>query len=156
MKYLFETLIFFGCFWGQLLKCHAQFNTVSRDTVPVQLIGQPSQQPVPVGSSIEQVGGSLEQGESLVREEQEGEKYYEMPETALRGMSGRKRKTWFRWPFKKSSEKDQAGIGFGKNVFGKKRKRGPQVIIMPVQTIEKSGEVEVQPFQPPHLQSPIF
>ena len=66
MKHLFQTLIFFGCFWGQLLKCHAQFNTVTRDSVPVQLIGQPSQQSLSVGSNKGQGNGILVTGDSSV------------------------------------------------------------------------------------------
>ena len=184
MKHLFQTLIFFGCFWGQLLKCHAQFNTVTRDSVPVQLIGQPSQQSLSIGSNKGQGNGilvtgdssilkgssekgsrmvsgdgkvmedgSVKSGTSVVGErsvgngtqekdgtsvlgEQEGEKYYEMPDGAMRGMrEGKKKNTWLRRLFGRSSEKEQTGGGLGRSAFGKKRKRGPQVIIIPIQTV---------------------
>ena len=118
MRKLFLSLTFVSI----LMPCSGQFNTVTRDTMPIRLIGQPEEQ-VSVVSSRGNVVSPVVEGNF---EGYEGEKYYEMP--AQRGVA----------PGVQQSRKKK---GFWKKVFGwKKRPKVPQIIIMPMQTVGMEGK----------------
>lgn len=125
----------------------AQFNTVSRDTMPVRLIGK---------MAGPEVSSPREQGQKVVPttgdsgDVTEEMRYYEMP--GLRSSSGAqqgvqvpvdmqdgsregKKKSWLPWPFRKSGKKN----GLASRLFGKKRRQAPQVIIMPIQTVSEES-----------------
>ena len=130
MGKLLLKLTLINCLVIGLTPCHAQFNTVSRDTLPIRLIGQPLSESSPSSRQVEEDRAS----------EDGGEKYYEMPLAHVRGLQEGRKKSWLPWPFRKSRDKGRedavGGTSFwGRNILGKKRKRGPQVIIMPIQMV---------------------
>ena len=104
-----------------LLPCKGQFNTVTRDTMPFRLIGQPDDQVSEASSK----GNEVSPGDELNLQSMQGEKYYEMPKPqgGILGIqqAGKKKSFW-------------------NKVFGRKRKpKVPQIIIMPMQTVGMGG-----------------
>ena len=160
MRNFISTLTFVYIVVSNILPCQAQFNTISRDTVPVRLIGQPSP-PGRFGAPQGEDGGSSTGVSVGDVTEGSDEKFYEMPvmPDMAQGRNGGvgmgqgrdgmyqegqqegKKKTWLFWPFRKSSSRKEGGSR-SRSIFGKKRRQVPQVIIMPVQTVagEDAGE----------------
>ena len=58
-----------------MLPCKGQFNTVTRDTMPFRLIGQPDDQVSEASSK----GNEVSPGDELNLQSMQGENYYEMP-----------------------------------------------------------------------------
>ena len=178
MRNFVLTLTFVSSLLLSFLPCQAQFNTVSRDTVPIRLIGQPSpvekagavpgvERNAAAGTSVGNVsvgseekfyempmmpgvgqgrGGGAEGKEGAVGQEglhafstggygegAAGQGQQDMPQGVMEqeGQQEGKKKGWFLWPFGKKKD----GGRRSRQLFGRKRRQAPQVIIMPVQTV---------------------
>ena len=106
-----------------LLPVRGQFNTISRDSVPIRLIGEPDRSPVVISAETDIKDSVMS-------------KMYEMPLQASESNSGKKGLfSWLRWPFGKREKGGQSHDNEKAlaKMF-KKRRNAPQVIIMPMVT----------------------
>ena len=136
MRNFVLTLTFVSSLLISFLPCRAQFNTVSRDTVPIRLIGQPA----PTGK-VGAVSGE-EHGSAAVGSEGNtplgsGQGQQDRTQDAM-GQDGQqegRKKGFFRRLFGKTSKRGDDGGNRSRGIFGRRRRQAPQVIIMPVQTV---------------------
>lgn len=123
MKHFILSLTFICILTGCHLPSFAQFNTITRDTMPIRLIGQPIVEERVVQTQVENEDISVgSPTESISNEQQEG-----------------KKKRWVLWPFKRNSDKGKEGNRRSRQLFGKKKRQVPQIIIMPIQTVSEDN-----------------
>lgn len=123
MKHFILSLTFICILMGCHLPSFAQFNTITRDTMLIRLIGQPIVEERVVQTQVENEDISVgSPTESISNEQQEG-----------------KKRRWVLWPFKRNSDKDKEGNRRSRQLFGKKKRQVPQIIIMPIQTVSEDN-----------------
>lgn len=123
MKHFILSLTFICILMGCHLPSFAQFNTITRDTMPIRLIGQPIVEERVVQTQVENEDISVGSPTEIIsNEQQEG-----------------KKKRWVLWPFKRNSDKGKEGNRRSRQLLGKKKRQVPQIIIMPIQTVSEDN-----------------